>query len=205
MCYAEVVDFLYTIFSTNGFEPHSIHFGNNPELIWLIVLANALIVLAYFLIPVTLIYIVRKRKDLVFNWIFLLFGLFIAFCGLGTHLMHIVIFWYPLYWLQGIIEAITVVASAGTFFALLLVLPKIYKLTTPNQLQDANTKLVNEIEDHKRVKEQMIQKNLELEKINQEIPSSIQELERMNKIMEGREAKIMELKSEIEKLNKVNA
>jgi hypothetical protein len=55
-----------------------------PGLAWLHVVSDALIALAYFSIPFTLIYFIRKRRDVPFNWIFVCFGMFILACG-ATH------------------------------------------------------------------------------------------------------------------------
>jgi hypothetical protein len=69
-------------------------------------MSDALIAIAYYSIPITLVYFVRKRDDLPFNWIFLLFGAFIVACG-TTHIMEIWTLWHPTYWLSGFIKAIT--------------------------------------------------------------------------------------------------
>ena len=114
-----MIDFMRTVFLPSSIAPHSEHFiPNHINLMWFIILSNALIVLAYALIPATTLFLVRKRKDLVFSKVFLMIGLFITLCGL-THLMHIIVFWYSLYWLQGIVELLTVFASLVTFFVLL--------------------------------------------------------------------------------------
>ena len=69
--------------------PHGFCFLWNPELLWLNVLSDSLIALAYFLIPFALIWIVRKRKDIPFNAIFFCFAAFIIACGI-THVMEVV-------------------------------------------------------------------------------------------------------------------
>ena len=57
-------------------------------MLWLHVGSDALIAIAYCTIPVTLIYFVRRRKDLQFNWMFLCFAIFILACG-ASHVMEI--------------------------------------------------------------------------------------------------------------------
>jgi hypothetical protein len=54
--------------------------------VWLHLLSDSLIALAYYSIPLTLLYFVQKRKDLPFLQVFFLFGAFIVACG-TTHLM----------------------------------------------------------------------------------------------------------------------
>ena len=96
--------------ATQGFLPHGMCFTWNPTLIGLHVVSDTLIGIAYFTIPVTLVYFILKRRDLPFNWMFLLFGLFIVACGL-THWMDVLTLWQPYYWLSGIIKAVTRSAS----------------------------------------------------------------------------------------------
>jgi hypothetical protein len=55
-------EFLEKLFSP-GFMPHGYCYLWNPGLVWLHVVSDALIALAYFSIPVTLIYFIRKRRD----------------------------------------------------------------------------------------------------------------------------------------------
>ena len=62
---------------SNYFIPHGHCYLWKPGLVSLHVLSDALIAVAYFLIPLTLIYIVKKRKDVPFDWVFMLFGSFI--------------------------------------------------------------------------------------------------------------------------------
>ena len=49
---------------------------------------DSLIALSYLSIPVTLVYFIRKRRDLPFNWMFVAFGIFILACG-ATHVMEV--------------------------------------------------------------------------------------------------------------------
>src|ERR1700759_4716130 len=89
-------------FSSSGFMPHGHCYLWTPSLVWLHVLSDALIFLAYVTIPATLVYFVRRRKDLPFDWMFLCFGVFIVSCGM-THLMEVWTVWNPDYWLAGAI------------------------------------------------------------------------------------------------------
>ena len=68
--------------------PHGHCYLWRPGVVWLHVTSDALITLAYYSIPITLFYFVRKRKDLEFHWMFVCFAVFILACG-STHLMEI--------------------------------------------------------------------------------------------------------------------
>lgn len=62
----------------NGsFMPHGHCLQWLPDLLFLHVTGDVLTVFAYFVIPLALIYLVKKRTDLAFNWIFIMFAAFI--------------------------------------------------------------------------------------------------------------------------------
>ncbi|MEG4496746.1 PAS domain S-box protein [Microcoleus sp. F10-C6] len=108
--------------------------------------SDSLIALAYYSIPITLLYFVRKRQDLPYSWIFLLFSGFIIACG-TTHLMDIWTLWHPTYWLSGCLKAITALVSVVTAIALVPLIPKILALPNPALLEAANRKLEQEIRE----------------------------------------------------------
>jgi hypothetical protein len=60
---------------------------------FLYVVSDALIALAYYAIPVILIYFVRKRHGLRFNRMFLMCGALIIACG-TTHLVGVWTLWF---------------------------------------------------------------------------------------------------------------
>ena len=101
-----MIELIEKLFSSDTFIPHGHCYLWQPELVWLHLLSDSLIALAYYSIPLTLIYFVKKRQDLPFDWIFLLFSAFIVSCG-TTHLMEIWTLWHPTYWLSGVIKSIT--------------------------------------------------------------------------------------------------
>jgi signal transduction histidine kinase len=120
--------FSRAVFSTGNFMPHSHCYLNDGRVIWLNVITDLLIGLAYVGISTTLGYLVYKaRKDIPFQWMFLAFGLFIISCG-GTHFMEVVTVWNPVYWLAGNVKVITAAASVTTAVALPALLPKIFSL-----------------------------------------------------------------------------
>ncbi|HEY9905038.1 MAG TPA: hybrid sensor histidine kinase/response regulator, partial [Candidatus Sericytochromatia bacterium] len=87
-----MLEVLKNLFTSRTFIPHGHCYLWKPELVWLHIMGDALIAIAYYSIPITLVYFVRKRVDLPFNWIFLLFGAFIVACG-TTHVMEIWTLW----------------------------------------------------------------------------------------------------------------
>src|SRR5437879_2923966 len=124
-------DFMNTlgsIFGSEAFMPHGHCYFWTKSLMALHVISDALIVLAYYSIPITLVYFVRKRKDLDFHWLFVCFAVFILACG-TTHLMEIWNIWHADYWLSGSIKALTALASVPTAILLVGLVPKALALT----------------------------------------------------------------------------
>ncbi len=117
----------------NNLLPHGFCIKWTPELLWLYVVSDGLIALAYYSIPITLAYFVWKRRDLHFKWVFLLFSAFILACG-TSHVLSIVVLWNPAYWADAIIKALTALISISTSIALVRLLPKALKLPSPAQL-----------------------------------------------------------------------
>ena len=109
---------------SGGFLPHGYCYLWTPGLVELHVVSDALIAISYLTIPVTLVYFIRKRRDIPFSWMFLCFGVFIVACG-TTHLMEIWTIWFPAYWLSGAVKAFTACVSAATAILLIRVTPKI--------------------------------------------------------------------------------
>src|SRR5262249_14791201 len=97
------MDWIKRLFSSSEFIPHGFCYTWDPYVIWLNAASDALIALAYYTIPLTLVYFVRRRRDLAFHWIFLGFALFIIACG-TTHVIELWSIWYPMYWLAGVIK-----------------------------------------------------------------------------------------------------
>ncbi|HEU4622192.1 MAG TPA: hybrid sensor histidine kinase/response regulator [Burkholderiaceae bacterium] len=124
--------------------PHGFCFTWIPTLLWLHVVSDALIGLAYISIPLTLLYFVRRRADLPFHWMFLLFALFIVSCGF-THWMAIWTIWNPDYWLDGALKAVTASASILTAAALVYLVPRALAIPTVRQLQEAKEALETQV------------------------------------------------------------
>jgi PAS domain S-box-containing protein len=124
----------------HDFMPHGYCFFWNPLVLWLGVTSDGLIALSYYCIPLGLVYLVRKRRDLPFNWIFWMFGLFIVSCG-TTHLMEIWNIWHASYLLAGVIKAITATTSLATALMLIPLIPKAIELPTDEQLRTLNYEL----------------------------------------------------------------
>ncbi|HTZ74545.1 MAG TPA: PAS domain S-box protein [Candidatus Aquilonibacter sp.] len=140
------MDFLKQIFGSSDYMPHGYCYLWNSHLVWLHVISDSLIALSYFAIPAILLWFVRKRRDLPFHWLFVLFGIFIIACGM-THVMEVWTLWHADYWLSGGIKAITAVASVLTAIVLVKAAPKVLALPGIDQLLRSNTSLEQQISD----------------------------------------------------------
>jgi PAS domain S-box-containing protein len=157
------MDFLKALLGSANQLPHGFCLLWDTNLVWLHVVSDAVITLAYYAIPLGLVYFVRKRQDLAFHWIFLLFGVFIFACG-TTHLMSIWTLWQPLYVLEGSIKLLTAGASIATAIILVPLIPKALALPSPSQFAAANQTLLQQIREREHVEALLHQWNSELER-----------------------------------------
>ncbi len=134
------MEYLYNLLRSDGFMPHGHCYLWIPELLWMNVISDTLIALAYMTIPITLIYFIRKRRDIPFDWMFGAFGVFILACG-STHVMEIWTIWHPAYWLSAFIKVITAIASCITAVLLIKLIPAALLIPSPQQLAKVNEEL----------------------------------------------------------------
>ncbi|MBI5456880.1 HAMP domain-containing histidine kinase [Candidatus Kaiserbacteria bacterium] len=177
-----MIDFLTYVFSPGNFEPHGAHFGNVPELQWVLVGANTLTFISYTLIPIALIYFVRKRRDLVFGKVFVLFGAFIVLCGLH-HMVHVISFWYPLFGLQALIDALMAVVSFFTVFALVRIIPAALQIPSKTRLEKVIGDLEGEIERRAEAEKEAVLRREELSVKTVELTRQLDALEDTKKAM----------------------
>jgi signal transduction histidine kinase len=110
-------------FWTLDFMPHGHCYLWQPQLLWANVIADALITIAYYSIPIILFIFIRKRRDIPFGAIFIIFGIFILSCG-TTHLLEVVSVWNPVYRLDALVKVITALVSMLAVAMLIPVLPQ---------------------------------------------------------------------------------
>lgn len=170
------MELIHKLFSSPEFLPYGICYKWNPYVIWLHVISNGLIALAYCSIPITLIYFVRRRRDLAFRRMFLCFAVFILACG-ATHVMDIWNIWHPNYWLTGLAKAATAIVSVATAIALVPRIPMALAMPSANELAQANAALQREILEHKQTAQRLRRLNYELQQKTSELEQANLELE----------------------------
>jgi signal transduction histidine kinase/ActR/RegA family two-component response regulator len=183
-----MIDSLRRLWSDNDFMPHGMCYLWRPDLLTLHVISDALIALAYFSIPFTLVYFVRKRKDLSFPRMFFCFAVFIIACG-TTHLMEIWVIWHPAYWLSGGVKALTALASVPTAILLVRLVPRALQLPSPADLRVANAELEREIAERKRGESDIRKMNEQLEA---RVAERTAELEEANRALRQTQITVMQ-------------
>src|SRR5882757_9914435 len=157
--------FLQSLLDSSTLSPHGICLLWRPELIWLHVMSDAIIALAYFSIPVALSIFVSKRPDVEFGWVFWAFAIFILACGM-THIFSIWTLWIPDYAIEGFVKAMTAAASIVTAIMLWPLLPKLLAVPSPAQLREAQEAL--EYQTNERLQaEQMLRQSQKMDAIGQ--------------------------------------
>lgn len=134
------MDSLFAAFWSGNYAPHGYCLLWQPQLLWTHIVADTLIALSYFSIPLALVALVRSRRDLAFGWVFWCFALFILACG-TTHVMAVVTLFYPLYGLEAAVKLVTAAASVGTAALLWPLLPIVARVPSSQKLQEANGEL----------------------------------------------------------------
>ena len=116
------------------FMPHGMCYLWQPWVVWMHVVSDILIALAYVVIPVALVHFIRRRRDVPFDWMFWCFGLFIVACG-ATHVMEVWNVWHANYLIAGGVKAVTAFASVPTAVLLVRLIPRALAIPSPAQLQ----------------------------------------------------------------------
>ena len=157
-----MLEFLTHLLSSQDFEPHGHCYLWLPEIVWLHVISDAFIALAYYSIPIALIYLIHKRRDLSYGWMVAMFGAFILLCG-TTHVMNLWTVWHGTYRLEGLVKLLTAAVSIVTAVALWPLIPTLIALPSPLQLAQANCALQAQIVERQQGEEALRKAHDELE------------------------------------------
>ena len=158
-----MVDTFSSYFASSGFMPHGYCFLWTPSLLWINVTSDLITAAAYFSIPFVLWYFVKKRADVPFRWIFVMFGVFVLACG-TTHLFEAWNIWHADYWAEAGAKAITAGVSAATAIVLWPLLPKALTIPSHLQLEHANRELQAEVMRRTQAESALLAGNQDLER-----------------------------------------
>ena len=146
-------EFLNRLFSSD-FMPHGACWGWEPWVVWWNVVPDLVIVLCYTIIPLTLFHVARRRKDVSFDWLVMMFAVFNFSCGC-THGLEVYNTWHGMFRLAGVVKAVTACASLMTTFFLLRIAPKLVAVPGLNRALAMDAALSSEQREKTRVEGQL--------------------------------------------------
>ncbi len=137
-----------------------------PELLRAHVVADAVMTLAFFAIPITLVYFLRQRARITrepvrHGWVLWLFAGFITLTG-ATYLLSLLSLWTPLQELQTGVKLLAALVSMATAISLIPLLPKVLNLKTAEQLE-------REMKARLRAEQQLAKTVVELRQSNADL------------------------------------
>jgi len=146
---------------SHDFMPHGYCISWDVPLLTLHVLSDFFIALAYFSIPIGIIYFVSKKDEVTFKPVYYLFAGFILACGI-THIMGIITLWLPLYYLAGFFKLLTAIVSVATAIYLIPKLSGMVALPDLNELLSLNKTLTDENHSRQKAEAELKQSRAEL-------------------------------------------
>jgi len=159
---------LISRFIDGSLMPHGQCLLWRADLLFLHIGGDILITTAYFVIPSAMIYLIKRRDDLTFNWVFTLFASFIFLCGI-THLINIVNIWHGYYFIEGLFKFTTGLVSLTTAIMIWKLMPQALAIPSNNDLIQKNRELllVEEqlLESNKLLEQRVLERTYELEKL----------------------------------------
>lgn len=132
--------------------PHGYCLLWDKELIFFHVISNVLTALAYYVVPVILMVLLKRKKiGMVLGSVgFTLLSVFIAACG-THHLFNALTIWYPVYRLQAAIDIVMAVVSVISACYFIYEAPYILShQTVVEQAQSRLDKLLGKLDDFDR-------------------------------------------------------
>ncbi len=155
-------EFLTNLFSTEGFLPHEFCLSGRNDVIIVHIFSDITTAIAYYTIPISILYFVTKRKDLRFKWLFVMFSAFIIACG-TSHILDALTFWVPIYGVAGLVKIITAILSIITAAAMWPLIPHGLAIPSGAEMEAANRALKLETLERQSAQEQLLAANAELE------------------------------------------
>lgn len=150
------------------FMPHGMCYLWRKDILLLNVISDIAIALAYFSIPFFLYYFFKRRPEMPFKGVVMMFSLFIFSCGI-THLLGVWTVWHGNYGVQGLGKAVTAIASVMTAFMLIPVMPQLMALRSPLDLEKANDALYVEVVEREKSETKRQALEMQSRKLEQEI------------------------------------
>lgn len=165
-----MLEFVSNFLSTTAYVPHGYCIGWWSPLVSTFVVSDALTASAYFTIPLALLHFARRRHDFPYPWLLWLFAAFILACG-TTHLLDVVVLWFPIYGLSALAKGLNSAVSVATAILIWPMIPEALKLPSAESLRRSNEQLRAEIAERRRAEEELRLRGIELIAANKELES----------------------------------
>jgi diguanylate cyclase (GGDEF)-like protein len=157
----------FTFLFDGRFMPHGHCLLWRPDLLFLHVGGDVITGISYFVIPGALIYLVRRRDDLAFDRIFLLFAAFILCCGI-THMITALNIWQGYYFIEGGAKLITGLISLITAIMIWRLMPRALAVPSNTELRAKNEALAQAeaqlLEANQFLEQRILERTHELQK-----------------------------------------
>jgi PAS domain S-box-containing protein len=142
-----VKDIFEEVFSAGALIPQGYFDLWQPGTQWFQIAANVLTAIAYYSIPILLLYQTRTRSTTQFDKLVFYFSVLTIASG-TTNVLEIWTIWQSIDWLSGLLKATIAIASVCTVIELRSALPQLLQLPS---LRVANENLEREIAERQRM------------------------------------------------------
>jgi PAS domain S-box-containing protein len=132
------------------------------------------IAIAYFSIPVAMVWFVRKRGDFEHWRLAYLFAAFILTCG-ATHLLSILTLWVPAYGIEGLVKALTAALSIATAIVLWPLAPRLLALPSPELLVALNAELSRRVAAQEETTARLLESESLMKALNADLERRVAE------------------------------
>jgi signal transduction histidine kinase len=199
-----MIEFFKKLFEHREYLPQGSAYLWQGEVLWLSVLGNALLGISLILLPVTLFVVVRRRRDLMSRKTLYLLTVFLLVCGLNR-LINVLVIWVPLFRLGAFFDLMAGLLSVAAAFALLRILPAIFRAPNQEQLEETNALLRQQIAEREKAQAALRQVNDNLEgRVQQRTAQLIRanrELEREIEVRRRAEKDLVRKNGELIRIN----
>ena len=131
-------EFLRRLFDSD-FMPHGACWRWQPWLLWSHALSDGIIAVCLVITALTLIHVVLRRRDVPFEGVVVMFGVFTLACAC-THAMEAYNVWHGLFRLAGLVKLITALASLVLVALFLPIVPKLMVVPSLNRALEDQVK-----------------------------------------------------------------
>ena len=147
---------LANFFDSSALLAHGTCLFWRPDLLWLHVVSDLAIGLAYYSIPVALLVFLARRRSVEFTGLIALFAAFIIACG-TSHFVSIWTLWHADYAAEGLAKALTAIVSVVTAVLIWPMLRHALVLPSPRALERINDDLSIQIRERSAAVESLRQ------------------------------------------------